>query len=209
MRPFVLLFTRPAIEGLHHLGATPGPYLFVADHHSFMDTGVMKIALPRPLRGRIAPAMTTRYHRVHFREMPGSLSVRIKEAFQVWLVEFFFNAWALPESVRFRSSLAYAGELADAGWSLLIFPEGRHVPEGSAAKFRGGIGIFARELRMPVIPVHLEGTSRVLPEGIHWPRSGATRIVIGPPILIDAGADPSETTKLLEAAVRDLVQKAP
>ena len=203
MRPFVLLYTRPSVEGLHHLSGTPGPYLFVADHHSFMDTGVMKVALPRPLRGRIAPAMTTRYHRVHFRETPGGLPVRIKEAIQVGLVEFFFNAWPLPETVRFRTSLAYAGELADAGWSLLIFPEGRHVPEGSTARFRGGIGIFARELRMPVVPVHLEGTSRVLPEGVHWPRPGATRIVIGRPIL-DPGADPAEATERLEKAVREL-----
>jgi len=208
MRPFVLLYTRPAVEGLEHLKAFSGPCLFVADHHSFMDTGVMKVALPLPLRGRIAPAMTTRYHRVHFRERPGSLPARIKESFQVGLVEFFFNTWPLPETVRFRASLAYAGELADAGWSLLIFPEGRHVPEGSMEKFRGGIGIFARELRMPVLPVHLEGTSRVLPEGIYWPRTGATRIVIGAPIRIQAAADPSETTKLLEEAVRALGRKA-
>ncbi|HEU5179197.1 MAG TPA: AMP-binding protein [Candidatus Polarisedimenticolia bacterium] len=208
MRPFVLLYTRPTIEGLHNLDATPGPYLFVADHHSFMDTGVLKVALPRPLRGRIAPAMTTRYHRVHFREMPGRVSVRIKEAFQVGLVEFFFNAWPLPETVRFRSSLSYAGELADAGWSLLIFPEGRHVPEGSEAKFRGGIGIFARELRMPVVPVHLEGTSHVLPERVYWPRFGKTRIVIGRPVVIDARADPAETTRRLETAVRELKKPA-
>ena len=204
MRPFVLCFTRPSVEGLHHLGAVPGPYLFVADHYSYMDTGVMKIALPRPLRGRIAPAMTTRYHRVHFREIPGGILRRWKEGFQIALVEFFFNAWPLPETVRFRTSLSYAGELADAGWSLLIFPEGRHVAEGGVASFRGGIGIFARELRMPVVPVHLEGTGKVLPDGTHWPRSGRTRIVLGAPILIDGAADPAETTRLLEKKVREL-----
>ena len=207
LRPFVLCFTRPALEGLDYLSAVPGPYLFVADHHSFMDTGVMKVALPRPLRGQLCPAMTTRYHRVHFREIRGGFWRRLKEDCQVGLVEFFFNAWPLPETLRFRSSLAYAGELADAGWSLLLFPEGRHVAQGSVAPFKGGIGIFARELRMPVVPVRLEGTAQVLPEKVYWPRSAKTRIVIGRPILIDPEADPSETTKLLEQAVRDLGRK--
>jgi long-chain acyl-CoA synthetase len=203
--PFVRLFARPEVRGLAHLTGVAPPYLLVANHQSFMDSGLFLAMLPRGLRGCIVPGMTTRYHPVFFRDAHGSPGQRLVEWFQVRLVQFFFHAWPLPETGAVRESLAYAGELADAGYSPLIFPEGRHVPEGSSAPFRGGIGIFARELRLPVVPVLVEGTARVLPEGVYWPRFGRTRLILGPPLWIDHDADPAEATRLIEAAVRRLV----
>ncbi|MBI1951797.1 MAG: 1-acyl-sn-glycerol-3-phosphate acyltransferase, partial [Acidobacteria bacterium] len=206
--PFVRFHARPEIAGLEHLGALRPPYLFVPNHRSYMDTGLFKAMLPRALRGRIAPGMTTRYHRVFFGEAAGSRTRRAKEWTQVRLVEFFFNVWPLPETVGFRQSLLYAGELMDHGLSILIFPEGRHVPEPGMAPFRKGIGVFARDLRAPVIPAYVEGTARVLPDGRYWPRLGRTRLVLGPPLFIDPGADPAEATRQIEDAVRRLAPPA-
>ena len=206
MRPFVFLFTWPRVIGRKHLREAQPPFLFVANHHSYMDTGLFKVALRWRVRGRIAPAMTTRYHRVYFGESGGSRLRYLKESIQVRLVEFFFNAWPLPETAGFKNSLNYAGELADAGYSLLIFPEGRHVPEGEIETFRGGIGIFARDLRMPVIPAYVEGTADVLPDHRYWPKFGKTKLVLGAPMRIDPDADPAETTRRLEEAIRILMK---
>jgi long-chain acyl-CoA synthetase len=202
--PFVRFFARPEIAGLEHLEAVHPPCLFVPNHRSYMDSGLFKAMLPSALRGRIAPGMTTRYHRVFFGEAGGGPARYLKEWFQVRLVEFFFNAWPLPETAGLRQSLAYAGELMDAGFSILIFPEGRHVPEPGMEPFRKGIGIFARDLRAPVIPAYVEGTARVLPDGRYWPRVGRTRLVLGPPLFIDPGADAAVATRQIEAAVRRL-----
>ena len=199
--PFVRFYARPEIVGLEHLRAVAPPYLFVPNHRSFMDTGLFKAMLPRRLRGRLAPGMTTRHHRAFFGEIDAGRARWLKEACQVSLVEFFFNAWPLPETAGIRASLAYAGELMDEGYSILIFPEGRHVPPPGIAPFRKGIGIFARELRAPVIPVHVEGTDVVLPNGRYWPRVGRSRLVLGPPLNIDPDADAAEVTRQLEAAV--------
>jgi len=206
MRPFVFLFTWPRVIGRKHLREAQPPFLFVANHHSYMDTGLFKVALRWRVRGRIAPAMTTRYHRIYFGETGGSRLRYLKESIQVRLVEFFFNAWPLPETAGFKNSLNYAGELADAGYSLLIFPEGRHVPEGKIEAFRGGIGIFARDLRMPVIPAYVEGTADVLPDHRYWPKFGKTKLVLRAPMRIDPDADPDETTRRLEEAIRILMK---
>jgi long-chain acyl-CoA synthetase len=203
-RPIVLLQARPEVVGLERLGSADPPYLFVCNHRSYLDTGLFKATLPRLLRGRIAPAMTTRHHRVFFGETGGGRTRYALESMQVRLVELLFGAWPLPETAGFRQSLGYAGELADAGFSLLVFPEGRHVPEGGLAPFRGGIGILARELRAPVVPAWVEGTARVLPDGARWMRRGRTRLVLGEPLCIDPAADPAETTRRLEKAVREL-----
>jgi long-chain acyl-CoA synthetase len=192
---------RVDVVGIEHLDAAPGPYLLVANHHSYMDTGLLKTVLPRRLRGRIAPGMTTRYHRVYFGEIAGTRPRRLLEAFQTKLVQFFFNAWPLPETAGFRRSLVYAGELADRGFSILVFPEGRHVPDRTMEPFRGGVGIVARELRAPVIPVHVEGTGHILPDDRWWPRLGRARLAIGAPIHVAPDETPEEITRKLEAAV--------
>ncbi|HYS03555.1 MAG TPA: AMP-binding protein [Candidatus Dormibacteraeota bacterium] len=202
--PFVRFYARPEVEGLEHLKGTRPPYLFVPNHRSFMDTGLIKAMLPRPLRGRVAPAMTTRYHRVFFGEAPGGRARYLKERLQVLLLELLFNVWPLPETAGLRASLLYAGELMDEGFSILVFPEGRHVRPPGIDPFRKGIGIFARDLRAPVVPVYIEGTDEVLPERRYWPRRRRTRLVIGPPVGIGPDVDASEAAALIEAAVRRL-----
>jgi long-chain acyl-CoA synthetase len=204
MRLLVYVYARPEVKGLEHLKEARPPFLFVCNHHSYLDTGLLKSTLPRPLRGRIAPGMTTRYHRVFFGETRGSRWRHLIEGIQASLTAFFFGAWPVPETAGFRRSVAFAGELADSGLSILIFPEGRHVPEGSFEPFRGGIGVLARELRAPVIPAYLEGTQPVLPDHAWWPRFGHVRLVLGPPIAIDPDGDATEITRTLEAAVRAL-----
>jgi long-chain acyl-CoA synthetase len=203
-RPIVYVYGRPEIEGRERLARARPPYLFVANHHSYFDTALLRSTLPLAVRGRIAPAMTTRYHRVFFGEAPGTLGRSLVESLQARLTAFFFNAFPLPETAGFRRSLVYAGELMDAGFSILIFPEGRHIPEGTMDRFRGGIGVFARELRAPIVPVHLSGTHFVLPDERYWPHFARTRIVYGEPLEVPPDADPQEITRRLEAAVRDL-----
>jgi long-chain acyl-CoA synthetase len=203
-RPIVHVWGRPEIRGRERLNGTAPPFLFVANHHSYFDTALLRSTLPLPLRGRIAPAMTTRYHRVWFGEVPGTRGRYLLEGLQASLTEFFFHAFPLPETAGFRRSLVYAGELMDAGFSILIFPEGRHVPEGTMERFRGGIGVFARDLRAPVVPVHVTGTHEVLPDERYWPMFHPTRIVYGAPLTFPADADPTAVTERLEAAVRDL-----
>ena len=203
-RPIVHIWGRPEVLGRERLQDAPPPYLFVANHHSYFDTALLRSTLPAGIRGRIAPAMTTRYHRVWFGEVPGTRGRYLLEGLQAGLTEFFFNAFPLPETAGFRRSLVYAGELLDAGFSVLIFPEGRHVPEGTMERFRGGIGVFARDLRAPVVPVHVTGTHYVLPDERYWPMFHPTRITYGKPLRFAADADPTEITERLEAAVREL-----
>ena len=81
---------------------------------------------------------------------PGGRARFLKERLQVLLVELVFNVWPLPETAGLRASLSYAGELMDEGFSILVFPEGRHVRPPGIDPFRKGIGIFARDLRAGV-----------------------------------------------------------
>lgn len=207
--PYTRLYARPEAEGLHRLEGLEPPFLLVANHRSHMDTAVLKATLPLRLRGRIAPAGTTRNHQVFFGERPGTAGSYWKQWLQMRLVQLLFHVWPLPETAGFRRSLDYAGTLADAGFCPLIFPEGRLVREPESGEFRAGIAVVARQLRVPIVPAWIEGTAEVLPPGRYWPTFGRTRVIYGAPFDIDPEDDSLEITKRIEEAVRTLGRTVP
>ena len=131
MYPLIALHTRTKVAGRVHLESLEPPFLIVSNHRSYMDAALIKKCLPFRLRGGVTTGMTTRYLRCAFGEVTGSFWRYAKERFQAFVLQLLFHAWPLPETAGFRSSLFYAGDLADRGFVLLLFPEGRHVPEGS------------------------------------------------------------------------------
>lgn len=204
MYPLIALHTRTKVAGRVHLESLEPPFLIVSNHRSYMDAALIKKCLPFRLRGGVTTGMTTRYLRCAFGEVTGSFWRYAKECFQTFVLQLLFHAWPLPETAGFRSSLFYAGDLADRGFVLLLFPEGRHVPEGSLEPFREGIGLFARDLRCPVLPVYLEGSATVIPAGARWFRFGRTRVVFGRPLSVPADVGGAEATRKVEEAVRAL-----
>ena len=50
------------------------------------------------------------------------------------------NLFPLPREAGFRESFAFAGESVDRGYSILVFPEGRHTTDGKIGPFRAGVG---------------------------------------------------------------------
>ncbi|HEY2593791.1 MAG TPA: lysophospholipid acyltransferase family protein, partial [Chloroflexota bacterium] len=103
------------------------------------------------------------------------------------------------------ASLAHCGDLVDAGYSLLIFPEGTRSPGGHLQPFKTGIGLLARELRIPVVPIAINGLHEILPKGHSLPRRGPVQITIGDPIRVDPSLSNAEATALLETRLRCLL----
>src|SRR5205807_747782 len=67
------------------------------------------------------------------------------------------NLFPLPRAAGFRKSFSYAGEAVDRGYSVLVFPEGRHTVDGKMNPFRAGIGLLADNLGIPVLPMRIVG----------------------------------------------------
>ena len=103
----------------------------------------------------------------------------------------------------------HCGDLADAGYSLLVFPEGTRSTDGRIAPFKPGIGLLARELGLPVVPIYLDGLFRVLPKGQNLPRPGRVRVIIGVPLRVDPALGNVEAAAELEAALRALAPSSP
>jgi 1-acyl-sn-glycerol-3-phosphate acyltransferase len=102
------------------------------------------------------------------------------------------------------TSLAHCGDLADDGYSILVFPEGTRSPDGSLQHFKAGIGLLARELQMLVVPIYLRGLDAILPKGRSWPGSGPVQVRVGEPVSLGSGVSNAEAVAALEAAMRSL-----
>ena len=193
-----------SVEGLEHLKGLDGPVVFAANHTSHMDVPVILAALPGRWRARVAPAMVKEFFRAHFFPAEHTRRQWFTNTLNYYLAALYFNAFPLPQrEAGARQTLKYIGELAGGGWSVLIFPEGVRSTTGDIKPFRGGIGMIASRLELPVVPVRLDGADAVLPTGAHMIRPGRVRVAFGAPLRL-RGDDYAALAREVEDAVRNL-----
>jgi 1-acyl-sn-glycerol-3-phosphate acyltransferase len=67
-----------------------------------------------------------------------------------------------------------------------IYPEGTRSPDGRLYRGRPGIGWLALNSGLPVVPVAMSGTDRVLPPGHKVPRVAKIKIRVGEPLTFES-----------------------
>ena len=101
----------------------------------------------------------------------------------------------------FRESFAFAGESADRGYNLLVFPEGGLTLDGTIQPFRAGIGLLASGVRLPVVPLRIDGLFALRQARRKTARPGQVRVTIGEPVRFEPETDPEEIARELERRV--------
>jgi long-chain acyl-CoA synthetase len=202
--PIARLFAWVRVSGLEHLKDLDGPVVFAANHQSHLDVPVILAAMPGAWRARTAPAMAKEFFKAHFFPEQYSRRQVITNRLNYYLAAFFFNAFPLPQrEAGARQTLRYIGEVTGDGFSVLIFPEGVRSDTGEIRPFRGGIGMIASRLQLPVVPVRLEGVDRVLHTSWKMARPGRCSVTFGPPLRL-SGDDYAALAREVEEAVRRL-----
>jgi long-chain acyl-CoA synthetase len=205
MRPAMILLGWPRIERRDNLQGWSGPLLVVCNHVSDVDVGFVQTALPARLRNRIATA--TRGEALEALHTPAAdrnFFGRIYDRTQWALGVSLLNLFPLPREAGFRKSFAYAGEAVDRGYSVLVFPEGRHTVDGKMNPFRAGIGLLAKNLGIPVLPMRIKGLFEVKQAGKKFALPGKICVRIGQPIRFPAGSTPERIAEQLQSAVEAL-----
>jgi long-chain acyl-CoA synthetase len=208
IRPAMLLLGWPDVQGRENLRGLDGPVLIVANHITYIDPGFVLMALPARLRHRVAVAMGG--ERLEGMRNPPSGTGFFRSLLlraQYLLAIALFHVFPLPMRAGFRKSFAFAGELADRGWSVLVFPEGELTPDGSIAPFRAGIGLLVTRLRLPVVPVRLEGLFELREANKHWTSPGHIRVTVGAPVNFQETETAEEIARELERRVAALGTK--
>jgi long-chain acyl-CoA synthetase len=198
------IFAWVRVEGREHLDGLKGPVLFASNHQSFFDTPSIFIALPWKWRHRLAPTMRKEFFEAHFHPRKHGPFAWVTNSLNYWLSLLMFNAVPIPQhEAGTRQALRALGEIVESGDCPLIFPEGRHSPDESLQPFQAGAAMIAARLRVPVVPIRLRGSNRVLPGGARMARPARVTVSIGEPLRLD-GEDYAALTRLLEERIRAL-----
>ena len=80
------------------------------------------------------------------------------------------------------ASLEAARERLEPGVSILFFPEGSRTRDGSLGEFKKGGFMMAQQMGLPILPITITGSRRVLPSKSRSPLPGKIRIQVHAPI---------------------------
>ncbi len=203
MRPLVWLLANPRVILPLEL-ASDAPLLIIANHVTAYDGPLIQYALPGPIRRKIAAAMSGEMldDFRHFRN-PDNGRLSLFGPLAWLLLTALFNVFPLPRLRSFQTSFAHAGKAMDSGFHILIFPEGTRSAEGKLARFRGGIGLLAKQSGAAVLPVAIRGLGELKSGRRRWFRSGILEVRVGEAIRFD----PEETEAAIAALLHDEVEK--
>jgi long-chain acyl-CoA synthetase len=203
--PATYLLAAPRIRGSENLRELHGPVLVISNHVTYLDIAWILPALPARLRNRLATAMGgERLARMRRPSQSLNFFQRFLERLRYFLASSLFNVFPLPQESGFLKSFAFAGDLADRGWNILVFPEGRTTEDGRMACFRSGIGLLAKQLNIPVVPMRLGGLFDLRQKNRILTRPGHVQVNIGQPIRFSPDQDPNEIARELERRVTEL-----
>lgn len=140
------------------------PTLYVSNHQSTIDIPVMFMAIPANLRFLAKKQL---------RWLP-------IVGWYMWLAGFIFVDRGNHR--RALASIETAARRIRSGMSLIVFPEGTRSPDGRVLPFKKGSFALALRAHVPICPVTIEGSGRLMPKNSWDITPGEIRVMIGKPI---------------------------
>ena len=166
--PILLRVFRPWLKGVENVPVS-GAAILASNHLSFIDSVFLPLVLRRP---------------VVFLAKSEYFTGR---GFKGWLVrQFFLASGQLPidrsGGKASEDALSTGVNVLSEGKLLGIYPEGTRSPDGRIYRGRTGIARMALESGVPVIPVAMIDTEKVMPIGVKIPKVQRIGIVFGSPL---------------------------
>ncbi len=191
MTPIVKTELSLRIHGLDKLRGASGPVIFFSNHSSHLDATLILCTLPDRWQRRTAVGAARDYF------------------FDVWWRQAFtalvYGAFPIDRGRGAKGAIDKARELAQDGWSIVVFPEGTRSTDGHMQRFRHGSARLALELGIGLVPIAIVGAHQAMPKGSFWPRAGR------PPVTVRYGdvihPDPGETHQQLSLRMQQAVMQ--
>lgn len=176
----VRLVTRVRVEGREHVPAT-GAFVLAPVHRSIVDTPIAACVTRRRMRFMGKDSVWT-YRPVG------------------WLASSL-GAFPVTRGTADREALRRGIAVLEAGEPLVLFPEGERKSGPVVQPLFDGAAYIAVRSGVPIVPVGIGGSERVLPKGTRFPRPARVHVVVGPPIVPPVAPDGG---RLPRSAVKDL-----
>jgi 1-acyl-sn-glycerol-3-phosphate acyltransferase len=166
--PFAFSVFRPWVRGRENV-PEKGAVIYASNHLSFIDSVFLPIVVDRPISFLAKSDYFT--------------GTGLKGAFIRW---FFLAIHQLPidrsGGKASEASLNSGLEHLAAGGQLGIYPEGTRSPDGRLYRGRTGVARMILEAGVPVVPVAMIDTEKVMPTGSKIPKVRRVGVVFGEPL---------------------------
>jgi long-chain acyl-CoA synthetase len=195
----------PRIKGAEHLRNVRGPLVFICNHVTMVDHALVLFALPARFKTKMVIAQDGELLR-EWRHPPvgTGLPTRLLYLLQYFSVVLFFNVFSMPQKSGFRQSFAFAGEMIDRGYNLMVFPEGLRTKHGRMNPFMPGTGLLIQQLGVPVVPMRIDGLWELKAANKHFAPPGEVSVVIGKPMSFPTDRPPEQIARDLARIVKEL-----
>jgi len=170
--PLLHALWRPKVTGSDNVPATGGA-IIASNHLSLLDSVFLPLMVERPVTFVAKSDYftgTSLFDRVAATYMRATKQLAVDRT----------------EVRSAQTMLEAALDLVRGGSLFGIYPEGTRSPDGRLYRGRVGVGWLALRSGLPVIPVAMCGTDRVLPPGHTIPRLTSIRVIIGKPLTFEA-----------------------
>jgi 1-acyl-sn-glycerol-3-phosphate acyltransferase len=185
--PILRLVYRPRAVGLENVPET-GPAILASNHLSFIDS----LFLPLLLKRRVVFLGKSEY-------------------FESWRTRWFVRSVGVIPVRREGGAAADAAIRAGIkalreGHLVALYPEGTRSPDGRLYRGKTGVARMALEGQVPVIPVCVKGTVRVMPIGARLPRLvGRVELVYGAPLRFERYYERSRDRFVLRSVTDEIM----
>jgi len=163
------------------------PYIFMANHLSFLDGPLLFLLIPQPIRVILKKGV--------FRIPVIGQGMRFVGFVPVDRKGVRGGKKSIDLAVRL---------MREKGYSYLIFPEGTRSRDGRTQAFKRGGFFLATESQAPIVPISIGGTYELMPRGTIFPRRGKVEVRFHPPVPVQ-GYDQS-TQSGLEDNVKAVIE---
>ena len=187
--PFVKYCYKLNILDTENINNITGPVIFTCNHALSMDNWLIIKAFPSKWRGKLAIA--------------GADHLWDRPLFGLY-GPLLGNGFPIVRSGPVRPSLENLSNILDEGWSVLIYPEGELTIGGPMKPFLNGIGLLAKETRVPIIPMKLVINEFGNPVRFPVKTRGDVEIRFGKELELVPDASIEETTETIQKAVETL-----
>ena len=173
--PFLRVLWRPQITGGEHIPPAGGAIL-ASNHLSLVDSIFLPLLLSRPVTFAAKSEYftgTSPGQRFAGAYMRATKQLSVERA----------GTRSAQETLQAALDLLKAGDLFG------IYPEGTRSPDGRLYRGRTGVGWLALASGLPVIPVAMVGTDRVLPPGHSIPSLRRVGVRVGKPLTFEGYQD--------------------
>ena len=173
--PVLRLLWRPEVIGGEHIPASGGA-IIASNHLSIVDSVFLPLMVDRPVT---FAAKSEYFTGTRLIDRAAGAYLRATKQLSV----------KRSEARAGQDMLEAALRLLQGGDLFGIYPEGTRSPDGRLYRGRVGIGWLALNSGLPVLPVAMSGTDRVLPPGRKIPRVAKIGITIGKPMTFEQYQD--------------------